>query len=346
MSGNFVQRGEVALANKWARGEMALKGGADLVIELPTLFASQSAEYFAKGGVKLARAIHAEFLSFGVETDDLHLLQKTADVLKKQPPCYLEQLNFHLSAGLSFPAARAKALKALGYGDVLQTPNNILAVEYLKAIEGDLKPLPILRTTSLHDGVGSASYIRTMLSKGEDVSKFVPPSTLEILRREASLGRFPLQRQTFDTIILAKIRAMPPKQLSQIREVSEGLEHRIKKFARCGTLSELIEKVKTKRYPLSRIRRIMVNILLGITKDTACWDPQYIRILGFNEKGQEILRLLKQTDSYPVIVKSASAPLSPMLQYDFTSTDLFSLCYPDPEKRIGGYDLITSPVVI
>lgn len=348
MSGSFVQRGECAFCDKWARAKMALFCGVDLVVELPVVYSSQSAEFFAQGAVKILNEIGVDYISFGVENDNIEDLKSAAQFLLEEPPKYKKELSKALDTGMSFPAAREAAAAACHVKGVLSTPNNILAVEYLKAlfkIGSKIEPVAVLRKGSEHDGVGSASYIR---KAGIDNAKeYLPKKAYDIIMEEIQKGAAPVRPSAMDSIIVSRLRLMEALEIANIVDVGEGLENRIKEGARLySTVWDIADYVKTKRYTHSRIRRIMINSLLGITQDHVTADPEYIRVLGMNKKGMEVLRKIKKKGSLPIITKTADAKSSPMLKLDLKATDIYSLAYPNPALRKGGLDFIKSPVVI
>lgn len=344
MSGSFVQRGDIAICDKWSRANMAIQGGADLVIELPVIFSSQSAEFFARGAVGILEALGADYISFGTESNNIDNLIALAKFLKTPDEKFNKILSDKLSIGLSYPTARSEALRE--YGFTLNSPNDILAVEYLKANK-TMKPIGVKRIDSEHDGYGSASYIRNLILNRKDYSSFVPDFTYEIIEKCKKDGVAPNCISNLDTAITAILRNISSDDLSEIRDVSEGLENRIKASAdKSASIAEIADDIKTKRYTHSRIRRIIVNTLLGITKDTADLTPSYIRVLAMNETGMKILKEKKDVCLLPFITKTADAKADMLLNYDFKATDIYSLAFPDSKKRISGYDLKTSPIII
>lgn len=312
MSGNFVQRGEPAIYPKAVRAEAALKGGADLVLELPTVYATGSAEYFAIGAVKILNALNCvDFLSFGAEVPDANSLLKIAELLITEPDEFSQKLKEYSAKGLSFPSARAKAVgEVLGVSaeDILNKPNNLLAVEYCKALlktKSTISPLPIQRTGANHDsdsasdGIASATHIRSLIlgGKSEEAFKYMPDfsgklfSTAQIHCLNA-----------LESAILCQLIKFPPEQLQEVSDVSEGLENRIKAAAMTATtLEELCELVKTKRYTHSRIRRIVLSAFLGISDPDRKLPPQYIKILAHTETGQKIIAKAKKSATLPLV---------------------------------------------
>ncbi len=291
MSGNFTQRGDIAVMDKYRRAETALKNGVDLVIELPVPFALGSAEQFATGAVSLLNSLGCvDMISFGSECGDLSLLEETAGaVLFAQQN---ESFFRYMKSGDSYPAALQKTIEQYYEEeiiDALAEPNNTLAVEYLKALSecgSRIKPVTIKRFGAGHDSSSvtennaSASMIRKLILSGQEVSSYVPelPETdFADIRR-------------LETAILAKLRTMTPSEIEKAPNVLMGLENRIYKAARVsGNLAELFMLIKTKRYTMARIRRIVMSVFLGIKKSDLKSAPSYVRILGMNGKGREIL---------------------------------------------------------
>ena len=310
MSGNFVQRGEVAIYDKKLRARAATICGADLCLELPTIYSSASAEFFSKGAVKILNSLGTiDFLSFGAETANPSLLMTTAQLLANEPAEYSALLAERLNMGISYPSARAKAVgKILGesFEELLSTPNNILAIEYCKAListGSKITPYPILRKGAAHDShnpdgdIASATFIRNLILNGGDPSPFIPNSAEEIFN-----GAGVHSLKALEKAILCELVKMPAHQLRAIADVSEGLENRIKAAAvESKTLDELLEKIKTKRYTLSRIRRIILSAFLGITSDIRDAEPSYIKILDHNQVGQKLISDAKSVATLPIV---------------------------------------------
>ncbi len=290
MSGNFVQRGAPAIFDKSLRAKAAIQTGADLVLELPTVYALSSAEGFAAGGVSIL-APFCDFLCFGAETNGKKALMNTARALlsKDFPPA----LRLELDKGLSFPAARAAALAAMGLEpSLLNTPNNILAVEYCKAIlsqNAAMEPLPILRQGSYHDEAPdpenpSATALRNLLLNGEAWEVYTP--TPELFRG-ASLHTLAAGERA----ILGKLRTMTDAEFEALPYGSEGLWRKLMHASRsCATLEEIIAATKSKRYTRTRIDRMVMCAILGITAQTMEEAPPYTRVLAFNDRGRCVLK--------------------------------------------------------
>ncbi len=332
MSGSFVQRGDVAICDKWSRSKMALLGGADLVVELPCVYSCQSAEYFARGAVSILEHLKCDFLSFGTESDSTDDIIKTAEFLKNPDYDFKNNLEINLKNGISYPKALANALG----NDLVNTPNNVLAIEYIKQIK-NMRPIGIKRKGSLHDGDGSASDIREQILKDNDVKHLMPESSYEILKSSDLANR-----DIFEKLLLYKLRMMNTEQLKNVPDVTEGLENRILQMAhKCATVGEMCDSVKTKRYTMARIRRIMTNALLDITKEDILNPPEYIRILGMNNVGMEILRQLRDKTDIPVVTKVADANVSKMLEKDINSTNIYSVL----TGKASMMDFTTSPII-
>lgn len=348
MSGNFVQRAEPAVAFKHARAEMALAGGADLVIELPLPWACAGAHAFARAAVFLLGALGmVDVLSFGSESGDTEALQAAAKALDS------EELNSgimqeYLADGCSFARARQKAVKTL-FGDavatVLSTPNDTLAVEYLRAAALYQAPhdvMVIKRKGAGHDadrqadGFASASMIRSLIETGEEFARFVPSSTAKLLRREMSEGRAPASYERLNTAILSALRGMTAQQIAAAPDVSEGIENRLYEAIRSAvTLDEVFEYTKTNRYSHARIRRLVLHSFLGIKAQDVKEVPPYIRVLAFNEAGKTVLREARKKATLPIVLKTADIrQLDERAQRVFASecaaTDIFALSVPTP----------------
>ena len=323
MSGNFVQRGNTSIVNKWKKAEMALLNGVDLVIELPTIYSVASAEGFSLGAIKLLNNLKiVDAISFGTETSDFAALNNISSIVNEEPMKYKSILNSELKKGLSFPKARENALMLYlndnkRYDNILNTPNNILAIEYLKAlkkIKSTIQPIPVKREKVYYndnvivDEFASATAIRKLL-KNEDFSeirKVVPKSTYQILKKETELGNVALDLSRYEKEIIYNLRRMTVSEIAELPDVNEGLEHSLKNAANYSNdITNLINIVKTKRYTVTRIQRILICALLGITKrdvGMAKKAEPYIRVLGFNEKGKELIsRINKQNPKATVI---------------------------------------------
>lgn len=304
MSGNFVQRGEPALLDKFKRAEIAVKNGVDLVIELPVRYSLANAEMFARSGVMMLSALRCvEGISFGAETDDLAALKKCADAVRELSTA--ENIRPLMQKGMSYPQA-IQQLVAYHHGpmisDLLSSPNNILAVEYLKSLtllnaEDKIKPFVVKRTGAEHDGaehsdtIASGEAIRRMIDDGEDISAFVPALTAEAVANYDDNDLL-VWYENFERILLYRLRVMSPQDLFSTPDIDQGLGNRIFAAAReASSLEDLLDKIKTKAYPMARIKRALFNALLGIKQDDLKIPPLFGRILALNDRGADILKL-------------------------------------------------------
>lgn len=361
MSGNFVQRGDFAVMNKFARAKAAIKAGADLVLELPIPWSVSTAEKFAQGAVSIIDNIGVcTHLSFGSETGELDPLYDVARCLLD--PEIDKLIRTELEKGISYAAARQKAVEWLlnGKNQDIKSPNNILAIEYIKALEifgSNIEPLTIKRQGADHDdndenelGV-SASFLREKLLNEEDISEYVPEEVVDIISAEIKKGRCPISMDRCDTAIMAKLRSMTQEEYAALPDASEGLYARLRKAAFSeGSVKEVLEKVRTKRYAYARIRRMVICAYLGIKASDLDMLPPYARVLGMGKKGQKILSKMKKSSSIPIITKAAKVrDLSDECRYIFElgakATDLYTLAYTEPKRRIGDTDYTTTPFV-
>lgn len=304
MSGNYVQRGEPALLDKFKRAEIAVKNGVDLVVEMPVQYTLANAELFARCGVMLLGALRCvDGISFGSECGSLEQLKECADAITAVSTP--ENIKPLLEQGMPYPEA-IHQLVSFKYGplvgDLLNSPNNILGIEYLKSLkilglEEKIAPFTIKREGSGHDSdehsdkFASGEYIRRLIDDGEDFSKFVPKDTLDAVN-EYDDNDLLCWFENFERILLYRLRTISPQELATTPDVGQGLENRIFQAARMATsLEDLLDKVKVKRYPMARIKRILLNALFGIKTEDLKVPPMYGRILALNDKGAEILRL-------------------------------------------------------
>ncbi len=309
MSGNFVQRGDVAIYPKELRARAALSCGMDLVLELPAVLTLQSAERYARNAILTLHALGCvDVLFFGAECTDIDLLKQIAQTLIAEDTPFQDALKQGLNRGLSFAVARSEAIRLVlgnASAEFLNQPNNILGVEYLKALlrcNSSINPVALKRMGANHNDTGpgqgfaSASFIREQMHNHQEYACYLPQKALTLYAEET-----PVSLMQMEDSILARICLMGRNELSKIADVSEGLENAIFRDALTADgLTSLIEKVKSKRYAYSRIRRILLNAYLGITKEDATLTPSYIRILDFNETGREILSQARKTATLPL----------------------------------------------
>ena len=356
MSGNFVQRGNTSIVDKWTKAKLAIENGVDLVLELPTIYSVSSAESFAQGAVKILENLGiVDTISFGTETNDFAALNNIATILTEEPKEFVNMLKEDLKQGLSFPKARENALiKYLNddvrYKDILNSPNNILGVEYLKSlkqIKSKIAPVAIKREKVYYndnfivDDFASATAIRKLVANKDfsGLIKVVPRSCYETVLKEFEAGNVVLDLQKFEKEIFYTLRRMSVSEIAELPDVSEGLENTIKNAANfCNNIKDFIDIVKTKRYTQTRIQRILVFALLGITKkdvQTAKKVIPYARVLGFNEKGKLLLSGISQNNPKMQVVTSVKRFLDNntnkaykrMMEIDIFSTDVYTLGY-------------------
>jgi predicted nucleotidyltransferase len=296
MSGNWVQRGEGAIADKWTRTELALRGGVDLVLELPTVWASSSAEGFAMGAAALLDATGVvDTLSFGSESGSLDKLQTAADCLLTEE--YRQALAQLLETGMAFAAARQRAaISCIGAGAAcLASPNNNLAVEYLKALrrlDSHMIPMTVPRQGAGHDadeaaeGFTSAGALRKMLLEGRwtQAEPYLPDGGAQLLKASGLACLDWCERG-----VLARLKTLSPSDFAQLPDSGEGLCNRLADAALRGcSLEEIYTLAKTKRYAHSRVRRLVLWAFLGLTAADRPERPLYVRVLGMNERGQTV----------------------------------------------------------
>ncbi|HOB36012.1 MAG TPA: nucleotidyltransferase [Candidatus Avimonas sp.] len=346
MSGNFVQRGEPAILPKSERVSAALAGGADLVLELPLPWAMASAETFSYGAVSILDSLGCvEVLSFGSESGDLDLLSKAADALESDR--FSGLLRLYLDMGISFPDARQRAVREIAgskIASLFKAANNILGIEYLKALRrlnSNIRPFTIQRFGAGHDeelpvgDIASASAIRRMIYAGrvENAASFLPLATRNIIHKSLQDGRCPVDIALIEPAVLGALRLLSPEDYAKLPDVSEGLENRLYEAARkSGSLEELMFAVKTKRYPLSRIRRIIMAGFLGLKAGHENRKPPYIRVLGFNRRGSEILSLAKNS-KIPLVSRvsrfeTLDGYAREVFELEVKAADLYSLAAP------------------
>lgn len=299
MSGNYTQRGDVSVIDKWNKTEIALNY-VDLVVELPFVFSTSSADKFAHGAITLLRNLNVDTIVFGAENltplelDEIAKAQTTKEFNKK--------VKNYLDEGINYPTSLAKATYDLTKIKI-ESPNDLLGLSYVKELQGtNIKPITIKRTNDFHSkdlnsNVVSASSIREALKNNQDVKKYVPIETFNKLK-----GTIHFNEQYFETLKYKIISEL--NNLSIYLNVDEGIENRIKKYIfEVNSLEELIMKVKTKRYTYNKLNRMFTYILCGLTKEenSKMVDPEYVRVLGFNKKGQKYLKDIKKITTLPII---------------------------------------------
>lgn len=343
MSGNFVQRSDAAIFDKWTRTKAALLNGVDLVIELPVEYSTATAEKFSSGAVNILNQLNCvDFLSFGSESADLdRLLQAAAINLDGS----LDQLiKLELESGKTYARARSNAVERL-YGKslstVFETPNDILAIEYicaLKKFNSKIQPKVIKRVGAEHDKKGtdelkpSASYIRQLIFENKDYSLFVPKTALEVFKAEIENKRAPVSLKSGESAILWQLRKAEVDDFQQLCDVSEGLDFKLFKAVRSATsLNDLYSKVKSKRYTHARVRRLILSYLLSTFNYP---ELNYLRVLGINNKGEQLLKIINKSCKLPVVTSYKEAQqIGNAIKSDFEKkslhTDFYTLLMPE-----------------
>ena len=411
MSGNFIQRGEPALFDKFSRAKAAVESGVDLVVELPSIYSSQSAELFAKGSVSLLNSLGCvNSICFGSEEGNINALYLIASILCLEPQEFKEKLSSYLSEGMLFPTARNKALfdyinsPDFSFGnnfnsiylseerlnDILSSSNNILGIEYIKQLillKSDIKPFTIGRIHSEYNSeeisgnINSATAVRKKLYEiisskennssdideliksiqtSTDITNSIPESTLNMITSNIEKGFLPMYPEYFfETLISTIIR--DKKNLESYFDISEGIENKIFKAALVAkNYDELLNLVKSKRYTMTRIKRCLNNILLGITKDDmelakGINTIPYVRILAFNSKGREIIREIKKSSEIKIINKFSEVEhfmddknFKFLIENDIKCTDIYNTIYYKKNRSLlkGSMDYFIKPIYI
>lgn len=336
MSGSFVQRGEPAVMSKFERAKCAVRNGVDLVLELPVSFSVGSAERFAAGCVRIAEAtgVVSKFC-FGSENANVPTFEKTVETL--ETPEFSSVLKEELSEGKTFAAARANALKELG-AFAPEKPNDILAVEYikeLKRLKSKIVPVAIKRVGDYHGGstgFASASEIRRKIDGGVLPKEDLPKETSETLEKLLLQDKAPAKIENLERMLIGFFRNAEAEELKEYYAVTEGAENRIIAAAKTATsIEDFYEKVKTKRYTMATVRRMIIAPFLGIKKA----EPTipFLRVLAFNARGAEIMKNIKKSSDLPLITNftpelAAVPEFAKQIALERRATDIFSLATP------------------
>ncbi len=334
MSGNFTQRGEVSIINKWDKTKIALENMIDIVIELPYPFAVQSADTFAKGAIELLKELKVEKIIFGSESNNIEKLIEIANIQLTNKE-YKQNIKKYLNEGISYPEALSKSIMDQS-NEYIKTPNDILGISYIREIikqKTNIEPICIKRTndynsTELEEKISSATSIREALKNDINVIDQVPSKTYQYLQSQLFFieDYFPYLKYK----ILADI-----DNLNKYQTVDEGIENRIKKYIISSTsLDELINNIKTKRYTYNKIRRMLTHILNNFTKEDALSfkDVRYIRLLGFNGSGKNYLNKIKKQTSIPIITRYKDLD-DEILDFEFKTTTVYSSILNEKEKK-------------
>ena len=337
---------------------MAIEGGFDLIIELPTVYAISSAENFADGAVKILNSMKiVDYLSFGTETQDYNSLDKIATILYNEPREYKNILQHELKKGLSFPKARQNALMMYlndirNYAKLLSSPNNILGIEYIKALKkysSNIVPYPIQRFESeyhsnkINGNIASSTAIRNIIKNDNlpILRKLMPDSSFSILIDNLKTGHIVPDLSTFEKIIIHNLRKMSIDEIHMLPDVSEGLENSIKNAANsCNNIIDFLNIIKSKRYTSTRLQRILLYSLLNITKkemDISKKITPYIRVLGFNNKGKLLISEIAKANPKLDIITSVKKYIDIsnnknnkiLLEKDIWATNVYTIGYED-----------------
>ena len=369
ISGNFTQRGSTSIVDKWSKTKMALENGIDLVIELPVLYSISSAENFADGAIKILNSLGiVDYLSFGAETSDISILNNIANILCSEHEEYKNLLSIELEKGLSFPKARENALLDYikntddnvpenriidfeKYSKVLSSPNNILGIEYLKALKkykSSIKPVCISRfkseynSSSFSENIASATAIRELIKNKnfDTIKNVIPLESYSILMDCINSGCVAPDLNCFEKEIIFTLRKMSIEEIASIPDVSEGLEFSIKKAANsCNNINEFLDIVKSKRYTITRLQRILLYALLGISKEdmqlSKKVEKPYVRVLGFNDNGKKLVSEIATKNPELKLITSVkkfvdsnfNKNLQIIFDKDVWATDVYSLAF-------------------
>lgn len=356
MSGHYTQRGGPAAVEPHVRAEMALHCGADLVLELPIPYAISSAEGFGLGGVAVLAAAGVDTLCFGSESGDTSLLKQAAECLERQ--AYPQALKEHLSKGISFAAARQAAVTELAgeaVGEALGSANDLLGVSYIAAIrrlQVEMEVCAIPRIGPQHNaavseaGFASASHIRRLMKEQNltEALSLVPEKVSFLLKNALSAGNAPADLANCERAVLYRLRTMTEADFLALPDCSEGLENRLYRAAQqARSLEEFYTLAKSRRYAHSRIRRLTLWAFLGMTKANRPDSLPYLRVLGMNETGQQVLHHIRKTCPVPIVTKPAAARKLPeevrrFFLLEMHCADLWRLCLPTLEHAEAGQE--------
>jgi len=351
MSGSFMQRGEPAFLDKWQRARLAVQNGVDLVVELPTAFSLRSAEFFASGAVQVMQAMGCvSHLSCGVETPSTNFIELAKIVTS---PEFQSTLQSFLADGLTYAAAYEKALQNIANAANLNTPNDILALEYSKVLQNtNITPIFIRREQANYNdaeitgSIASATAIRKSFLRNNPTAaqKAVPLNVWQTLESNHSINETLLWN-----LLSYRLRLLTASQIAEQCQCTEGLENLLKQAANCTSLDEAVTLCAKKRYPQTRIRRLFMQLLLG--KERSYLEqvaPAYIRVLAFNDVGRQLLKEMKETCTLPIITKLGKHPangqsqaFTQQIELDLTASDILALLQNTPS--ISGSDYLNSP---
>ncbi len=361
MSGNFTQRGTPAIAEKRARARSALAGGADLIIELPLPYAMATAQRFAYGVAGIVEGMGCvDVLSFGSESGYLSILKAAANAVDSPAVC--ERMTQHLNTGVTFARARQQAVSELcgdEVAEMLGNPNDALAVEYIRQLglmRSRVVPFAVERNGARHDAhapkgeMASASFLRALMRSGGigAIADFMPAYAHEVMQTSAREALAPFDEKKLEPMMLGVLRRMTAREISRVPDLSEGLENRIYAAIRQGcSVEEIYTLAKSKRYTAARIRRVIMSAFLGLEASFAEQYPPYIRVIGFNARGRQILSRMKETARLPVsdslaYLSRVNGTCAAFAELESRTTDIYLLGL--PVVRPCGYDFTAESI--
>ena len=343
MSSSFTERGDISLIDKWSKTKIALNHNIDLVLELPCPFAFESADTFAYGAIRILSYFHIDYLVFGSELNDIKILEELVDIQLNNPD-YDKLVKEYLDDGLNYPTSMAKALEDISTYKI-NSPNDLLGLSYIKQIKKahlKIEPVSILRTndyhsTDLNNDIISAKAIRNALYNKQDITRYVPRDTLEYL---------PKNNKFYDNYFrLLKYKLISEiDELDKYMDVSEGIDKRIKKcLLQSSNYQELIDNIKTKRYTYNRLNRMFAHILLNYTKEKSQLFKEitYIKVLGFNKLGSELIKEIKKEELIPLITNYSDLD-DPLLDYELQITFIYNMIM---ENNLNTIELKSIPII-
>lgn len=357
MSGSFTQNGNIAIYDKFERAKIATEYGADLVIELPTIYSVSSARYFAFGAVNILNKLNiVDSICFGSECDNIEILNNISDIILQNENKIWEEINIYLKSGISFANARIKALSKFLNDEqllILDKPNNILGLEYINEIKrqkSNIKPFLIKRECSCFNELNlnknskftSATSIREAINKNniECIKQYVPNSTYKLIENKK-----PTFNQNLFDILKFKIISSNIQDIRNISEVTEGLENKIfKEINNSNNYDKFVKNIKSKRYQLSKIKRMLVNVLLNITKDDLNYVLEnkvgYVHVLSCSKKGKELLSMISNNSNIDLItslndkiINNISNDTKKFLEYDILASNIYSILSNDKIQK-------------
>ena len=343
MSGCFTERGEISMLNKWDKTEIALNHNVDLVVELPHFYATNSADIFAEGAVRILSYLNCDYLVFGSECNNIDLFNQLVDIQLYNED-YDNLVQEYMNSGLNYPTSMSKALKDL-CDETITTPNDLLGLSYIKQIklqESSIIPITIQRTNNYHDkeindNITSATSIREAWKNNQDITNYVPSDT----KNKLITTNF---EEKYYTLLKYKLIS-EIDELDKYLDVSEGLDKRIKKFIlKSNTKQDLIENIKTKRYTYNRLNRMFLHIMTNLKKSDVNKLKQinYIKVLGFNEKGKEHLKEVKKDGLIPIITNYSQLD-DLALDYELQVTFLYN--YITSQEDLNQKELKSVPIM-